>query len=35
MYYFIYSFVLLVFSRYYLDAGNFDNHQDLQEADFE
>jgi hypothetical protein len=28
-------FVLLVFGRYYLDAVNFGNHQDLQEEDFE
>jgi hypothetical protein len=28
-------FVLLVFDRYYLDAVNFRNLQDLQEEDFE
>jgi hypothetical protein len=28
-------FVLLVFSRYYLDAVNLGNPQDLQEEDFE
>jgi hypothetical protein len=28
-------FVLLVSGRYYLDAVNFGNHQDLQEEDFE
>jgi hypothetical protein len=28
-------FVLLVFGRYYLDAANFGNLQDLQEEDFE
>jgi hypothetical protein len=28
-------FILLVFGRYYLDAVNFENHQDLQEEDFE
>jgi hypothetical protein len=28
-------FVLLVFGRYYLDAGIFDNLQDLEEEDFE
>jgi hypothetical protein len=28
-------FVFLVFSRYYLDAANFGNLQDLQEEDFE
>jgi hypothetical protein len=28
-------FVLLVFYRYYLDAVNFRNLQDLQEEDFE
>jgi hypothetical protein len=29
------SFVLLVFGRYYLDALNLGNLQDLQEEDFE
>jgi hypothetical protein len=36
MYYFIYSFILLVSGhRYYLDVVNLGNLQDLQEEDFE
>jgi hypothetical protein len=35
MYYFIYLFVLLVFSRYRLDAVDFNNLQDLEPEVFE